>query len=299
MIRINKLTKSFGDFRALDEVNITVNSGAVYGLVGPNGAGKTTLIKHLMGVYRPDSGTVKVDGEKVYENPQVKSKMIYIPDDLYFHSQFNIADAARFYANTYPCWDQKRYEKLKDYFPLQEKNRINRLSRGMQKQVAFWLGICTMPRIMVLDEPMDGLDLVMRKKVWNLLLQDVAERGTTILVSSHNLRELEDICSHIGIIHDGQVLVERELDNLKSDILKIQVVFEGSFPENLLTDYQILHHSENGSIHTLIIRDPGEEAISKLKDAVPLFLDKLPLTLEEIFIYELEGRGYEVDQLLI
>ena len=152
---------------------------------------------------------------------------------------------------------------------------------------------------MVLDEPVDGLDPVMRKKVWNLLLQDVAERGTTILVSSHNLRELEDICSHIGIIHDGQVVLERELDNLKSDIFKVQVAFEGSFPKKLLADYQVLHHSENGSVHTLIIRDPGEELILKFKEAQPMLLDQLPLTLEEIFIYELGGRGYAVDQLLI
>lgn len=299
MIEVKELSKTFEKVKALDRASINVKKGSVYGLVGSNGAGKTTLIKHLAGVYRQDEGTVTVDGQPVYENPEVKRSIVYIPDELYFFSQYSIEETARFYASLYPTWSWDRYRLLSQVFPIDPKRRAVRLSRGMQKQVAFWLGICAMPKVMLLDEPVDGLDPVMRKQIWNLLLQDVAERETTVLVSSHNLRELEDVCDHVGILHQGKVLVERDLDELKTDIHKIQVAFSGTAPPDLLRGETVLHREQNGSVLQLIVRGDREKILAELRGARPLLLDILPLTLEEVFIYELEGIGYDVQRVLI
>lgn len=299
MIEVRKLTKSFGAFKALEDININVPKGSVYGLLGPNGAGKTTLIKHLAGIYRQDAGTIAIDGKPVYENPAIKSNLIYIPDDLYFFPQYSIADTAAFYAGFYPTWDWNRYHTLKKVFSIDPQRRITRLSRGMQKQVAFWLGICILPRLMVLDEPVDGLDPVMRKKVWNLVLQDVATRQTTVLVSSHNLRELEDVCDHVGILHKGAVLVEKDLVDLKTDVHKLQVAFTGEVPPNLLQTEKILHRKQSGSILQLIVRGDKEQLLARVQQSNPVILDLLPLTLEEIFIYELGGIGYDIQNILI
>lgn len=299
MIEVRGLTKSFGRLKALVNVDISIEKGAVYGLLGPNGAGKTTLIKHLAGVYRQDAGTVAVDGQPVYENPAVKSFLVYIPDELYFFSQYSIEETAEFYASLYPNWNWERYRLLKQVFSIDPQRRITRLSRGMQKQVAFWLGISTMPRVMLLDEPVDGLDPVMRKKVWNLVLQDVAERQTTVLVSSHNLRELEDVCDHVGILHNGSVLVERDLDDLKTDVHKLQLAFTGEVPADLLETETVLHRQQSGSILQIIVKGDKDRILSEVRRAEPVILDILPLTLEEIFIYELGGRGYDIQSILI
>lgn len=299
MIEVKELTKHFGKFKALDNLDLHVKQGSVYGLLGPNGAGKTTLIKHLIGVYRQDSGSVTILGEPVYENPNIKSSIAYISDDLYFFSQYTIEETARFYANIYPNWNWERYELLKQVFPMESNRRITRLSKGMQKQAAFWLSICTNPQLMILDEPVDGLDPVMRRKVWNLLLQDVAEHQATVLVSSHNLRELEDVCDHVGILHQGKIVVERELDNIKSDIHKLQLAFSGEIPSEILSREQILHSSQNGSVLLLIVKGDKEELLSKVRKANPVVLDILPLTLEEIFVYELGGMGYDIQNITI
>ncbi|MCX7711262.1 MAG: ABC transporter ATP-binding protein [Clostridia bacterium] len=299
MIEVKNLRKSFGRFKALDNLNIHVKEASVYGLLGPNGAGKTTLIKHLVGIYRQDAGTVLISGKPIDNHSELKSSIVYIPDELYFFPQYSIDETARFYASIYSNWNWERYELLKQVFPIETKRRVTRLSKGMQKQVAFWLGICMMPKIMILDEPVDGLDPVMRKKVWNLILQDVAERQTTVLVSSHNLRELEDVCDHVGILHHGKIVVERELDNMKSDIHKLQVAFAREIPENFAQDMEILHRTQNGSVILLIARGSKEHLVSKVQKSNPVILDILPLTLEEIFIYELGGMGYEVQNILI
>jgi len=299
VIEVRGLSKSFGQLKALDNVDITVNKGSVYGLLGPNGAGKTTLIIHLVGVYRQDAGAVTIDGQPVYENTAVKSFLVYIPDELYFFSQYSIEETARFYASLYPGWDWERFHRLKQVFPIDTNRRIAHLSRGMQKQVAFWLGICASPRVMILDEPVDGLDPVMRKKVWSLVLQDVAERETTVLVSSHNLRELEDVCDHIGILHNGKILVEKDLDDLKTDIHKLQVAFAGETPRELPLTGTILHREQNGSIVLMVVKGEKENILSEIRRAQPIILDVLPLTLEEIFIYELGGIGYDIKSVLI
>ena len=299
MIEANNLTKHFGNFKALDGLSLHVQKASVYGLVGPNGAGKTTLIKHLMGIYRQDSGTVLINGEPVYENANLKAGMVYIPDDLYFYSQYSIYDTARLYATIYSEWNWQRYEALKQVFPLDDRKRISRLSKGMQRQTAFWLGICTMPQIMILDEPVDGLDPIMRKKVWNLMLQDVAERGTTVLVSSHNLRELEDVVDHVGILHEGRMVIERELDDFKSDVHKLQLAYTGEIPETVLSIDGILHREQIGSIISMIVRGKRETILTEIRATQPVLLDVLPLSLEEIFIYELGGMGYDIKNILI
>ena len=204
MIEVKALVKSFDGFRALDGLNLTVPSGAVYGLVGPNGAGKSTLIRHVVGIYRQDSGELLIDGEPVYENPKIKARIAYIPDEVAYFTQSTIKDLMRFYKSMYPGFDAERFNKLGEAFELSLNRPLRKMSKGMQKQAAFWLALSCRPDYIVLDEPVDGLDPVMRRQVWSLLLSDVAERGSTVLVSSHNLRELEDVCDHVGIMNRGR-----------------------------------------------------------------------------------------------
>jgi len=298
MISVSNLTKTFGDFKALDNLSLNVKKGSVYGLIGPNGAGKTTAIKHITGVYMQDSGEVLISGEHIFENIPLKSKLIYIPDDLYFFPAYTIKSMAKFYKDIYPTWNEERFEKLKAVFNMDINRRISRLSKGMQKQVAFWLGISTMPDVMILDEPVDGLDPVMRRRVWSLIMQDVADRDTTVLISSHNLRELEDVCDHVGVLHDGKVVIEKGIDEVKSDFHKIQVAFSGELPESIKT-LDIRHITSHGSVNLMIVKGDREAAVKTLKDANPLLIDILPLTLEEIFIYELGGMGYDIHNVII
>ena len=297
MIEVKNLVKSFDGFKALDGLNISVPKGSVYGLVGPNGAGKSTVIRHLAGIYRQDSGEVLIDGKHVYEKPEVKSRIAYIPDDIFYYTQASINDMMKFYADIYPSFNKQRFEELGKVFKLDRKQLMRRLSKGMQKQAAFWLAICIEPDVIILDEPVDGLDPVMRRQVWSILLSDVAERGTTVLVSSHNLRELEDVCDHVGIMNHGKMLVERSLDALQENIVKIQLAMPdgGELPEDL----EILHKSNTGRLQQLILRGNAEELSAKLSAAGPLFLDLVPLTLEEIFIYELGGADNEVKDIVI
>ena len=299
MIQVNNVVKSFDGFRALDGLTMSVEGGSIYGLVGPNGAGKSTILRHITGIYRPDSGSVRVDGQPVYENPAVKSRMAWIPDELYYFLSASTRDMMKFYRGLYPQFDDKRYQALKDAFPaVDEKQPIRRLSKGMQKQSAFWLALCCMPDILVLDEPVDGLDPVMRRQVWSLLLGDVAERGTTVLVSSHNLRELEDVCDHVGIMDHGHVLLERSLAQLQDNMVKLQVVFPDGM-EDVPAELPVLHASKLGRVHTLIMRMNAQEATERLMAYSPLLVDAIPLTLEEIFIYELGGADYAVKDIVL
>ncbi len=300
MIQVNHITKYFDQFKALNDLCLHVKKGSVYGLIGPNGAGKTTIINHITGVYRPDGGEVLIDGQNCYENRNIKQKLLYIPDDLYFFATFSIRQMAKFYADTYQDFSWERYEKLKQVFGINEKKLVSKLSKGMKKQVAFWLAISSMPDVLVLDEPVDGLDPVMRKKVWNLVVQDVAERQMTVLVSSHNLRELEDICDTVGILHKGHMLLEKELDDLKGDIHKFQVAFpvEGTV-ERLQEELNVLHSSKMGSVHLLIVKGDRKQINDKIAEYNPVIADSVQLTLEEVFIYELGGNGYDIKDIFI
>lgn len=297
MIEIRNVTKKFGDYRALDDLSMTVPRGSVYGLVGPNGAGKSTLIRHLTGVFRPDSGAIRIDGMPVYENAALKARMAYIPDDIFYYNSSDLRDMMRLYAGLYPNFDKERYAKLLGAFSLNEKAAIRRYSKGMQKQAAFLLSICTRPDLMVLDEPVDGLDPVMRRQVWSLIMQDVAERGMTVLVSSHNLRELEDVCDHVGIMHRGKVILERALSELQDNVVKVQIVFRDGC--GVPDDLQVVHEGSSGRIKTLILRGSQSEIAERLNALEPTFFDMVPLTLEEIFVYELGGVDYDVKNILL
>ena len=297
MIEVKELVKSFEGFRALDGLTLTVPNGAVYGLVGPNGAGKSTLIRHMTGIYRQDSGEVLVDGQPVYENPAVKEKFAYIPDDIFYYTQAGIRDMARFMKSMYPRFDMGRYEILSELFGLDEKRPMRKLSKGQQKQAAFQIAMAQRPEILVLDEPVDGLDPVMRRQVWSVILSDVEQYGTTVLVSSHNLRELEDVCDHVGIMNHGKMLVERSLSELQENLVKIQLAYPdgGELPDGLT----IVHESSTGRLQQLILRGTAAELTEKIAATEPLFLDVVPLTLEEIFIYELGGVEYAVKDLIL
>lgn len=300
MIEAKDLVKEFEGFRALDGLTMTVPTGSVYGLVGPNGAGKSTLLRHVTGVWRQNSGSVTVDGAAIYENPAVKARIASIPDDLYYFLSASTKDMAAFYRGFYPRFDMGRYQALREVFAtVNERQPIRRLSKGMQKQAAFWLSLCCRPDILVLDEPVDGLDPVMRRQVWSLLLGDVAEYGTTVLVSSHNLRELEDVCDHVGILSRGKVLIERSLSDLQDNLVKMQVVFQEREMPSLPDDLELLHVSQVGRIHTLIVRGNAAEVTNRLAVFAPILMEALPLTLEEIFIYELGGEDYAVREIVL
>ncbi len=299
MISIENVNKSFGDFKALNDLSLNVKKGSVYGLVGPNGAGKTTIIKNLAGIYTPDSGIIKIDGEPVFENAQIKDRVIYISDDLYFFPAYSILEMAKFYSELYSGWNWDRFNSLKEVFKIDTKRKLRRLSKGMQKQAAFWLGISACPDVMILDEPVDGLDPVMRKNVWRLVLQDVAQRNMTVLVSSHNLRELEDVCDHVGIMHQGRVVLEKELDDVKGNIHKIQLAFESGFPEEINDVVKILHTENIGRVHMIIAKGESDEIKRCIRQYNPIICDVLPLTLEEVFIYELGGMGYEFENIIL
>ena len=300
MIEAKNVVKTFDGFRALDGLTMTVPQGSIYGLVGPNGAGKSTLLRHVTGVYRQDSGSVLLDGNPIYENPAAKARIADIPDELYYFLSASTRDMMRFYKGFYPRFDPARYEALKDVFStIDERTPIRRLSKGMQKQSAFWLALSCRPDLLVLDEPVDGLDPVMRRQVWSLLMGDVAECGTTVLVSSHNLRELEDVCDHVGILSRGKVLLERALSDLQDNIVKMQIVFQEPELPALPEDLPVLHVSRVGRIHTLIVRGSADEVTNRLAVYAPILMDALPLTLEEIFIYELGGEDYAVRDIVL
>ena len=297
MIEVRNVIKEFDGFRALDDMSMTVPTGAVYGLVGPNGAGKSTIIRHLTGIYRQDAGEITIDGAHVFENPEVKSRIAYIPDDIFYYANASIREMMDFYRSIYPHFDAERFKKLADVFGLDPKRQMRRLSKGMQKQAAFWIAVSLRPEILILDEPVDGLDPVMRRRIWSIIMADVAENGTTVLVSSHNLRELEDVCDNVGIMNKGKIMIERSLNELQENIVKIQLALPDgeSLPEGL----DILHKSNTGRLQSLIMHGTQEELTEKLQSAHPLFIDAVPLTLEEIFIYELGGADYEVKDIVL
>ena len=293
MLRMNNVTKTFGAFKALDGLTLTVPQGAVYGLVGPNGAGKSTAIRHLAGVYQPDAGEVSIGGHRVWENPDVKQGIGYIPDEVFYYPSASLEEMAKVYQGIYKTFDRQLFQRLSEIFQLPKTEPIRRFSKGMQKQAAFQLTLSIRPQMILLDEPVDGLDPVMRRQVMSLILSDVAEHGTTVLISSHNLRELEDVCDHVGIMDHGRMLLERSLADMQGATHKLQIV--GDVPQDL----EILYESVSGRMKTLIVRGPAWEISTKASAVKPAYYDVLPLSLEEIFIYELGGVNYAVKDILL
>ena len=293
MLELKNVSKSFGKFKALDNLTMTIPQGSVYGLVGPNGAGKTTAIRHITGVYRPDEGEITMEGLPIYENPQVKQAIGYIPDEIFYFFSATLKDMAKFYRGLYPRFDMPLFQRLTEVFQLPMGSPIRRFSKGMQKQAAFQLTLSIRPDVLVLDEPVDGLDPVMRRQVMSLILAEVAERNTTVLISSHNLRELEDVCDHVGIMNHGKMLLERSLADMQGNTVKLQMV--GDVPEGL----EILHQSSTGRLQTLVVRGNAREVEARVAASEPMFYDILPLSLEEIFIYELGGVNHEINSIIL
>ena len=299
MIKVSAVTKYFDDYKVLDEISLHVRRGTIYGLIGPNGAGKTTVINHINGVLKPLSGDIIIDGEKVYENESIKKRVLNIADDWFYYGTFTIKEMAKFYGDMYSDFNWERYEGIKQTFKIDEKRQIRKLSKGMKKQVAFWLSLSAMPDVLLLDEPLDGLDPVMRKQVLNLVIADVADREMTVLVSSHNLRELEDICDWVGIIHNGKMIIEKPLDDLKGNVHKYQLVFGEKGMGELENDADVLHASNTGSVYNIIIRGNAEETDAKIRSVSPVLCERVSLTLEEVFIYELGGLGYDFKNIIV
>lgn len=299
MIQILGLHKAFDGFPAVTDLHLHVKQGSIYGLIGTNGSGKTTVLNHLAGVLKQDSGTITIKGEPVFDNEPLKRSIGYIPDDLHFFSSYNLKEASGYFRHLYPLWNPKRFSHMTEQFQLSLKKKISRFSKGMQKQAVFCLVMSAMPQILILDEPIDGLDPIIRRLVWKYIIEDVADRQTTVLVSSHNLREMEGICDCIGILNRGRMVLERDLDELKSDIHKIQLAFSQPVSPDAYEDLNILHRESRGSVELLIVRGLRETVVRRLKEQNPVILDLLPLSLEEIFIYELGGETIELEGLFL
>lgn len=299
MIKVSNVTKHFDRFRVLDDMNINVPKGAIYGLVGPNGAGKTTIINHITGMLIPESGNITIDGEAVFENEAVKQRVLTISDDWFYYTTYSIREMAKFYKSIYKNFSMERYEAIKQIFSIDEKRQIRKLSKGMKKQVAFWLSMSAMPEVLILDEPLDGLDPVMRKQVLNLVISDVAEREMTVLVSSHNLRELEDICDWVGIIHKGHMIIEKPLDDLKGSVQKYQTVLSDEQATQLEGDADVLHISRTGTVYNVIIKGDAQTTDQKMNSFGSVLCEHISLTLEEVFIYELGGLGYDFKSIIV
>jgi len=299
MIKVKNVAKKFENFTALEDLNLKIEKGSIYGLVGPNGAGKTTLMKSIAGIYRLDNGEILIEDKVSYENVDVKNDVIYISDDLFFFNNFSISQMAELYKRVYTNFDIERFNKLKEVFNIDIKRNVNKLSKGTQKQVAFWLAISAKPKVLLLDEPLDGLDPVMRRKVLSIIMQDVEEFNTTVMISSHNLRELEDICDHVGIMSHGKMIIQRRLDDLKTETHKLQVAFSDSkFPEELSKKFNLLKLSQLGTVFSTILKGDKDEIIKEYKKFNPVILDIIPLTLEEIFIYEVGGESDEIKEAI-
>ncbi|MBE6741728.1 MAG: ABC transporter ATP-binding protein [Ruminococcaceae bacterium] len=299
MIEVKNVVKAFGDFNALNGVNMNIADGSIYGLVGPNGAGKTTLMNTLCGIYKAAGGEITVDGIPVYENNDIKKRIVYISDDVFYFHNSSANSLKNFYKGLYENFDENKFQEYAKYFPSINTNmNVRRLSKGMKKQVAFWIAICCNPDILVLDEPVDGLDPMMRHQIWGLIINEVSQREMTVLISSHNLRELEDVCDTVGIMNKGRVFLEASLDDLKTQLSKIQV----SFTDEINTadiGINILKEKKTGRVYELVVSGDKAEIKQKIEEFNPLFVEALPLTLEEIFIYELGEEDNEIKQILI
>jgi ABC-2 type transport system ATP-binding protein len=298
MIEAKDLTKKFDTATALDGISFSINSGSLFGLVGSNGAGKSTFLRTLAGIYAPDGGEVLVDGIAPFENSEVKSKLFFISDYPYFIPQATVNDMADFYARIYPNWSRKRFEELCTLFPISAKDKIVNMSKGMQRQAALICALATQPSYLLLDEIFDGLDPVMRQLLKRIVSREVAEHGMTVVIASHNLRELEDFCDHIGLFHKGGVIFERDLDELKLGINKVQAVLKPMPELSAFEPLDLVKTEIHGSLINLVVRGSKDEILARVNSLNPIFVEVLPLTLEEVFISEMEVAGYDLDNIL-
>ncbi len=298
MIEIKNITKRFGDLVALDKLDFNISEGTVFGLVGSNGSGKSTLLRVINGVFQADGGEVLIDGESTFENPKVKGKCYFISDFPFFYNNSTINNTAFIYRKLYPNWSEKYFKVLCSTFPIDANAKIINMSKGMQRQAALILALSTKPKYLFLDEIFDGLDPVIRQLVKRLLITNVTDNNTTVMIASHNLRELEDVCDHVGFLHKGDIVEERELDDMKLGIHKVQIAFRDSVDESIFNGLNIVAKSRQGNLFNLTIRGEQEEFMPVLEALNPAFLEVLPLTLEEVFINEMEGAGYDIDNII-
>ena len=292
LITAKNVVKKFDKFTALNHFNMNVPEGSIYGLVGPNGSGKTTTIKHLIGMYKQDEGEILVNDEKVYDNEKVKSKIAYISDDLYFFHGYSIKDMAKFYSKIYKDFSFEKFNDLQKVFNIDIKRKVNKLSKGMKKQVAFWLTISCSPEIMILDEPIDGLDPIMKENVWKILLEEVQKRKMTVIISSHNLKELENVCTNIGIMKNGEMVLEKELEKKDNNIQKVQIVFSNNSQIGKIREkLSILKEEKVGSVYYFIVKGEQKEIEEILNKYKLTLMEFLPLSLEEVFMFENGGEA--------
>ncbi len=299
MIFAKNITMEFDGFAALKDLNCEIPDGVIYGLVGSNGAGKSTFLRLLSGVYRPKSGEITVDGKKLYENPEVKKDILYVPDELYFLPQASMNTMANFYAAAYENFSRERFKELTKTFGLKPEANINTFSKGMKRQAATVLALSAMPKYLFFDETFDGLDPVMRNLVKQVIYNDVIERKTTTIITSHSLRELEDTCDQLALLHKGGIVFESDIQELKTSLFKVQVAFDAMFDRTKFDGIQILDYTQMGSVATFIARGNRDEVIEGIRAQNPIILDVLPLNLEEVFVYEMEALGYAFKDVLM
>lgn len=292
MIEVRGLTKRFGDFTALCNVTCTIPEGCIYGMVGSNGAGKSTLLRLISGVYRPDAGEIFIDGQPIYENTAMKARIAFVPDELYFLGGADMRRMARLYAAAYPTFDKARFAALTASFRLDPTKPLSTFSKGMRRQASIILSLSSRPKYIFFDETFDGLDPIMRTLVKKLIVEDVLDRHATAIITSHSLRELEDTCDQLALLHKGGLVLESDVQNLKTSLFKIQIAFNHDYDRDFFAGLDILHYTRHGSVASFIVRGDREQTVAALQAKLPVLLDILPLSLEEVFTYEMEALGY-------
>ena len=299
MISAKNVTMEFDGFAALKDLSCEIPDGVIYGLVGSNGAGKSTFLRLLSGVYRPKSGEITAEGKPIYDNPEVKKDILYVPDELYFLPQASMNTMANFYAAVYENFSRERFKQLTETFGLNPEANINTFSKGMKRQAATVLALSAMPKYLFFDETFDGLDPVMRNLVKQVIYNDVLERNTTTIITSHSLRELEDTCDQLALLHKGGIVFESDIQELKTSLFKIQVAFDAMFDRSKFDGIQILDYTQMGSVATFIARGNRDDVVANIRAMGPIILDVLPLNLEEVFVYEMEALGYAFKDVLM
>lgn len=298
MIRIENLSKKYDKVNVLDNLNCTIKDGSIYGLVGSNGAGKSTLLRLINGIFVPDTGTILIDEEEVFENEKLKQDLVFVPDDLFFYPSYTLLDTAKYYQAMYNKFDMEYLKSLAKTLKLDLNRKISTFSKGMKRQCALICALATHSKYMFFDETFDGLDPVIRNTMKKIIAKQMDTDNTTIVMTSHNLRELEDICDNLGLLHKGGILFESDIDTIKTNMYKVQISLKNDFSKDSFKDLEVLSYKKIGSVATLIINDKSGTSKKKLKKLEPLILDFLPLTLEEVFIYEMEALGYEFNEIV-
>ncbi|MCQ2507945.1 MAG: ABC transporter ATP-binding protein [Dorea sp.] len=298
MIKISNLSKSFGEIKAVDQISLTIEDGQVFGLLGTNGAGKSTLLRMITGVIRPEEGQIQIDGQDVWDNPEAKASFFYISDDQFYFPNSRPRDLAAFYKDYYPEFDETRFRKYLEKFQLDANRKIRTFSKGMKKQLSILCGICANTKYLICDETFDGLDPVMRQGMKSLFALEMDERGLTPIIASHNLRELEDICDHIGLLHRGGVVLSQDLEDLKCNLVKVQCVLPEDVGDTFLAGLQIMKLEKHGRLLSMTVRGQREDVLAYVGAFNPAYVEALPLSLEEIFISETEVIGYDIKNLI-